>query len=122
MRYPLNRCNLILLALLVGLLPLNFSFSMTNSPGAMMHVAPMQDHSACDESVDGHPCAMTGIEKPAHDDCCGDHCDSSFGGHLFIAVSYGLQLPPGHRYQENPLTWIAGPIPPILLHPPQYAA
>lgn len=122
MRKPLKQHCLILLALLVGLLPFSFSYGVALPAGAATH-GPSMDHQApCIDHSSMEHCAEAGGDMPSHDDCCSDHCDSSFGGQLFAAVEYGSLLPRSHRYRAHHSSWTSGPVPPTLLHPPQASA
>lgn len=120
MRNPLNRRYLILLALLVGLLPFSFSYAVLVTLEMPLHSAQM-DHSPCAEQADPQHCTDVAKQGMPHEKCCSDHCDSSLGGQLYVAAEYGLQLPRGHYYQPHHSSWVSGPVPPTLLHPPQSA-
>jgi len=122
MRKPLKQHCLILLALLVGLLPFSFSYGVALPADTAMHGSSMDHPAPCIEQSNMDHCAEVGVDSPSHDDCCSDHCDSSFGGQLFVAVEYGLLLPRTHHYRAHHLSWVSGPVPPTLLHPPQATA
>ncbi|MCW8907395.1 MAG: hypothetical protein OQL28_09095 [Sedimenticola sp.] len=122
MRKPLKQWYLILLALLVGLLPFSFSYGVAQPSITKIHMASMDHPSPCMDQSGMDHCPEAGVDTPAHDDCCSDHCDSSFGGQLFVAVQYGVLVPRAHHYRAHRFSWVSGPVPPTLLHPPRAAA
>lgn len=115
----LKKPFVILLTLLVSLLPFSFSYGL-DFPSTDAH--PMAHEHAinadCAQPADTDHCLEMTQSPVADEDCCSDHCDSSFGAQPGIAVEYSLWFPPGRQYQDHRRAWTSGPIPSMLLRPP----
>ncbi|MCW8944509.1 MAG: hypothetical protein OQL27_07020 [Sedimenticola sp.] len=119
----MNRRFLVILAILVSLLPFGFSFGLTtvigdNHTASSSHMRMM----GCDDISHDSGCVEMSAETPLHDDCCSDHCDSSFGSQLCVGNEYTFELPTGHLFQTYFSAGISGPVPSTLLRPPQLHA
>lgn len=119
MSHLLGKRFVIMLTLFVSLLP--FSFSHAPTATVSKHYPASQQHTMkadCVQSATGAHCIDMTQNSPADEDCCGDHCDGSFGTQPGIAVEYGLQVCAGQLFQNASRIWTPGPIPATLLRPP----
>jgi hypothetical protein len=120
MQRVMNKRFLMILALLVGLLPFGLSFGFTSLAGEGHTLS--QSHSDrvdCADMAHSGDCVGMSADAPLHDDCCSDHCDSSFGSQLCAGTEYSFELPSGHLFQSYGIAQVTDPVPTTLLRPPQ---
>ncbi len=109
-----------MLAILVALLPFGLSFGFPNiSDDSHTYLQLHSDRGDCADSAHATGCAGMSAESPLHDNCCSDHCDSSFGSQLCVGTEYNFELPSGHRFQSYGIARVTDPMPTTLLRPPQ---
>ncbi|WP_029132920.1 hypothetical protein [Sedimenticola selenatireducens] len=119
MSYLLKKRFVIMLTLFVSLLPFSFSHALVAEVSKPVPMSQQHTMKAdCVQSAAGVHCVDMTHNSPADEDCCGDHCDGSFGTQPGVAVEYGLQVCAGQLFQNASSIWTPGPIPATLLRPP----
>ncbi|PLX61820.1 hypothetical protein [Sedimenticola selenatireducens] len=119
MSHLLKKRFVIMLILFVSLLPYSFSHGFMAAATKAHPVSQQHTMKAdCVQSATAAHCIYMTQNSPADEDCCGDHCDGSFGTQPGVAVEYGLQVCAGQLFQNASRIWTPGPIPATLLRPP----
>lgn len=116
----MNKRFLLMLAIVVGLLPFGPSFGFSSiSADNRTYLQSHSDMADCPDIAHASGCAGMSAERPLHDNCCSDHCDSSFGSQLCVGTEYTFELPSGHLFQTCAIALLTDPLPTTLLRPPQ---
>lgn len=113
----------LLLLLLLALLPLTASASAAhagvNEVGGTVSADTL--HTECATS-DHATCDQLQSEKGNHDDCCKNHCNSSFGAQISTEHLLTPDIPHANIYALEDAPWVPTPEPKFLLRPPLYLA
>lgn len=109
----------LMLLLLMALLPLTASYAVSHASADEMRafVSANGAHAGC-KMADHHDCKKLQTEKSNHDDCCKNHCDSSFGAQICTDTSLTADIPCADTYADEDSGWAPNPEPSLLLRPP----